>query len=72
MESQQKQLHEDAMKSSPRVMVPEVSSIGVLIDEMYQKNILMLTPDEREMLLGNIAGIKRDADILCCYEYRKN
>ena len=44
------QLHEDAMKSSPRVMVPEVSSIGALIDEMYQKNILMLTPDEREML----------------------
>ena len=31
-------------------MVPEVSSIGALIDEMYQKNILMLTPDEREML----------------------
>ena len=27
------QLHEDAMKSSPRVMVPEVSSIGALIDE---------------------------------------
>ena len=44
------QLHEDAMKSSPRVMAPEVSSIGALIDEMYQKNILMLTPDEREML----------------------
>ncbi len=44
------QLHEDAMKSSPRVMIPEVSSIGALIDEMYQKNILMLTPDEREML----------------------
>ena len=41
------QLHEDAMKSSPRVMVPEVSSIGALIDEMYQKNILMLE------LLGN-------------------
>ena len=47
----QEQIHEDAMKSSPRVMVPEVSSIGVLIDEIYQKNILMLTPDEREMLL---------------------
>ena len=44
------QLHEDAMKSSPHVMIPEVSSIGALIDEMYQKNILMLTPDEREML----------------------
>ena len=44
------QLHEDAMKSSPRVMAPEVSSIGALIDEMYQKNILMLTPDERELL----------------------
>ena len=44
------QLHEDAMKSSPHVMAPEVSSIGALIDEMYQKNILMLTPDEREML----------------------
>ena len=43
----QEQIHEDAMKSSPRVMVPEVSSIGVLIDEIYQKNILMLTPDER-------------------------
>ena len=24
--------------------------MGALIDEMYQKNILMLTPDEREML----------------------
>ena len=48
------QLHEDAMKSSPHVMVPEVSSIGVLIDEMYQKNILMLTPDEREMLLETL------------------
>ena len=24
----QEQIHEDAMKSSPRVMVPEVSSIG--------------------------------------------
>ena len=35
---------------SDDVMIPEVSSIGVLIDEMYQKNILMLTPDEREML----------------------
>ena len=44
------QLHEDAMKSSPHVMPPEVSSMGALIDEMYQKNILMLTPDEREML----------------------
>lgn len=44
------QLHEDAIKSSPHVMPPEVSSMGALIDEMYQKNILMLTPDEREML----------------------
>lgn len=50
----QEQIHEDAMKSSPRVMVPEVSSIGVLIDEIYQKNILMLTPDEREMLLETL------------------
>ena len=52
----QEQIHEDAMKSSPRVMVPEVSSIGVLIDEIYQKNILMLTPDEREMLLETLQG----------------
>lgn len=44
------QLHEDAMKSSPHVMAPEISSMGALLDEMYQKNILMLTPDEREML----------------------
>ena len=50
----QEQIHEDAMKSSPRVMVPEVSSIGALIDEIYQKNILMLTPDEREMLLETL------------------
>ena len=26
----QEQIHEDAMKSSPRVMVPEVSSIGAV------------------------------------------
>ena len=44
------QLHEDAMKSSPHVMAPEISSMGALLDEMYQKNILMLTPDEHEML----------------------
>lgn len=47
----QEQIHEDAMKSSPRVMVPEVSSIGVLIDEIYQKNILILPSSIHQMLI---------------------
>lgn len=65
----QEQIHEDAMKSSPRVMVPEVSSIGVLIDEIYQKNILMLTPDEREMLLETLQESK-GIDLTGTYEFR--
>ena len=67
------QLHEDAMKSSPHVMIPEVSSIGALIDEMYkldsltvQENIAVpltllhesaKTIDKKVMELAELFGI---------------
>ena len=48
------QLHEDAMKSSPRIMSPEVSSMGAIMEELVEKDLFMMSPEEREMLQESI------------------
>ena len=48
------QLHEDAMKSSPRIMAPEVSSMGAMMEELVEKDLFMMSPEEREMLQESI------------------
>ena len=48
------QLHEDAMKSSPRIMAPEVSSMGAIMEELVEKDLFMMSPEEREMLQESI------------------
>ena len=48
------QLHEDAMKSSPRIMAPEVSSMGAMMKELVEKDLFMMSPEEREMLQESI------------------
>ena len=48
------QLHEDAMKSSPRIMAPEVSSMGAIMEELVEKDLVMMSPEEREMLQESI------------------
>ena len=48
------QLHEDAMKSSPRIMAPEVSSMGAVMEELVEKDPFMMSPEEREMLQESI------------------
>lgn len=48
------QLHEDAMKSSPRIMAPEVSSMGAIMEELVEKDLFMMSSEEREMLQESI------------------
>ncbi len=48
------QLHEDAMNSSPRIMAPEVSSMGAIMEELVEKDLFMMSPEEREMLQESI------------------
>ena len=48
------QLHEDAMKSSPRIMAPEISSMGAVMEELVEKDPFMMSPEEREMLQESI------------------
>ena len=48
------QLHEDAMKNSPRIMAPEVSSLGAMMEELIEKDLFMMSPEEREMLQESI------------------
>ncbi len=48
------QLHEDVMKSSPRIMAPEVSSMGAMMEELVEKDLFMMSPEEREMLQESI------------------
>lgn len=48
------QLHEDAMKSSPHIMAPEVFSLGAMMEGMVEKDLFMMTSEEREMLQESI------------------
>lgn len=48
------QLHEDAMKNSPRIMAPEVSSLGAMMKELIEKDLFMMSPEKREMLQESI------------------
>ena len=48
------QLLEDAMKSSPRIMAPEISSMGAVMEELVEKDPFMMSPEEREMLQESI------------------
>ena len=48
------QLHEDAMKNSPRIMAPEVSSLGAMMEELVEKDLFIMSPEEREMLQESI------------------
>ena len=42
------------MKSSPRIMAPEVSSMGAIMEELVEKDLFMMSPEEREMLQESI------------------
>lgn len=42
------------MKSSPHIMAPEVFSLGAMMEGMVEKDLFMMTSEEREMLQESI------------------